>query len=400
MPSAGYPIFLNLANQPVLIVGGGDVGLRKARGLLETGAKITVISPAFTSEFADLMEVIKITEPYVQGWLNRPDSPRWRLVFAATDQPAVNEQVAVDAAAAGIFCCRCDSPNDTDFTGPAVHREGAITIAVSTAGASPRLSAQIVRSLSNHIDPVWADQAKFAQEWRLEIISHVHDPAVRRDLLEWLGSDDIQNILRSGGREAAEAMLHQRLNGTASAGLRRTTNKAKTLNVYFYPTIAVLFLIAVTLALTKYHIFSTSNPWVAVHVSTVLLGTACFAMGCIGGIIYLAANRRLKTPGRAARRIFILPSLERIEKINHYAIILGFLLLTASAIVGIFQAPAAMGAGWWHSPKVLLTLVIWLVYALLLNVRMAPVLRGARAAWLSILGFVLLLIVYAIMNWK
>ncbi|HMD53427.1 MAG TPA: NAD(P)-dependent oxidoreductase [Phycisphaerae bacterium] len=400
MPSAGYPIFLNLSNQPVLIVGGGSVGLRKARGLLAVGASVTVISPEFAPGFAELSGIKKASERYTPGWLNHSVPPPWRLVFAATDQFEVNQQVAADAQLAGIFCCRCDLPDSGDFIGPAVQRQGAITLAVSTSGAAPGLSAQIARSLSTHIDPIWVDQAQFAAHWRPEILSRVNDPAVRRNLFEWLGSNEVQNVLRTGGRDAAEAMLHQRLNGAANASPIRMANTTKTLNVYLYPTIAVLFLITVVLALTKYHIFSTSNPWVAVHVSTVLLGTACFAMGCIGGVIYLAATRRLKTPGRAARRIYILPPLERIEKINHYAIILGFLLLTASAIVGVFQAPSVMGAGWWHSSKVLLTLVIWLVYALLLNVRLAPVLRGARAAWLSILGFVLVLIVYAVMNWK
>jgi precorrin-2 dehydrogenase / sirohydrochlorin ferrochelatase len=401
MPAAGYPIFIKLDNQPVLVVGGGSVGLRKARGLAQTGAAVTVISPDFSDGFGDLDNVIKISESYTPGWLNRPNSPHWRLVFAATDQPAINQQVAADAAQAGIFCCRCDLPDGGDFTSPAVQQQGTITVAVSTAGAAPKLSAQIARTLSAHIDPIWVDQAELAELWRPEILTQIQDPAQRRDLLEWLGSDEFQEAIRSGGRTGAEAKLKERLNGAASAFSPRTAKRLKTLNIYFYPTIAVLVLISVVLALTKYHIFSTNNPWVSVHVSTVLLGTVCFAMGCIGGVIYLVANWRLKTPGRSGRRFYVLPSLERIEKINHHAIILGFLLLTAGAVVGIFQAvenPSVMGSGWYYSPKVLLTLVIWVVYALLLNGRLAPALRGARAAWLSIIGFALLLIVYAVMT--
>ncbi len=79
-------------------------------------------------------------EPYQSAILR--STPRWLLVFAATDDRGVNESVQRDAAAAAILCCRCDEPERGDFTGGAIFRQGGVTLAVSTQGASPVLAVR------------------------------------------------------------------------------------------------------------------------------------------------------------------------------------------------------------------------------------------------------------------
>src|SRR5512136_2636970 len=101
-----YPLFLNLVEQPVLIVGGGTVGLRKARGLVECAARVTVVSPVFVAGFDNLPDVERIQAKYAQTHMARK---MWRLVIAATDVPAVNAQVHKHAVAAGILICRADN---------------------------------------------------------------------------------------------------------------------------------------------------------------------------------------------------------------------------------------------------------------------------------------------------
>ncbi|MEO7911138.1 MAG: bifunctional precorrin-2 dehydrogenase/sirohydrochlorin ferrochelatase [Roseiflexaceae bacterium] len=146
-----YPIILtNLRGVLVVLVGGGAVGARKLRGLLAVGAAVRLISPAATPELRALADSGAIT------WYARAYQPSdligARLVFAATDQRAVNAQVADDAAALGLLCNIADDPHAGDFHLPAVYREHELLVTVSTAGTSParakRLRDQIAAWLS------------------------------------------------------------------------------------------------------------------------------------------------------------------------------------------------------------------------------------------------------------
>jgi cobalt-precorrin 5A hydrolase/precorrin-3B C17-methyltransferase len=147
-----YPITLsNLRGALAVVVGGGAVGGRKLRGLLAVGATLRLISPAATPELRALADSGTITwhaRPYQPG-----DLAGARLVFAATDQRAVNARVADDAAALGILCNVADDPRAGDFHLPAVYREPGLLVAVSTAGANPtrakRLRDQIAAWLAD-----------------------------------------------------------------------------------------------------------------------------------------------------------------------------------------------------------------------------------------------------------
>jgi cobalt-precorrin 5A hydrolase/precorrin-3B C17-methyltransferase len=150
---SAYPITLtNLRGAPVVVLGGGAVGERKLRGLLAVGAAVRLISPAATPGLRALAESGMITwhaRAYQPG-----DLAGVRLVFAATNQRAVNAQIADAAAALGILCNVADDPQAGDFHLPAVHREPGVVVAVSTNGANParakRLRDQIAAWLSSH----------------------------------------------------------------------------------------------------------------------------------------------------------------------------------------------------------------------------------------------------------
>ncbi|MDW8144988.1 MAG: precorrin-3B C(17)-methyltransferase [Roseiflexaceae bacterium] len=131
-----YPIVLtNTGRLSAVVVGGGAVGERKVRGLLETGAMVRLVSPTATPQLTTWAEEGRIT------WLRRAYEPGdlagALLVFAATSERAVNAQIARDAAAAGMLCNVADAPEEGQFHVPAVHRSGGVTIAVSSGGAAP-----------------------------------------------------------------------------------------------------------------------------------------------------------------------------------------------------------------------------------------------------------------------
>jgi len=130
-----YPIFLDLRNRPVLVVGAGKVALRKVRGLVEAGARVTVIAPQALAEF-DTLPVRVIRRRY------RPaDLTGVALVFAATSDRAVNRNIGQAAGRRGIFANIADSADECDFVVPARVRRGRVQIAIATGGTDPRLSA-------------------------------------------------------------------------------------------------------------------------------------------------------------------------------------------------------------------------------------------------------------------
>ncbi|HEX2062114.1 MAG TPA: bifunctional precorrin-2 dehydrogenase/sirohydrochlorin ferrochelatase, partial [Thermoanaerobaculia bacterium] len=126
-----YPLFLDVAGRDVVIVGGGAVSARKAETLLRYGARVTIVAPEIAPEVEPLpVRVVRKT-------YDADDLARATIVFAATDDAAVNERVAADCRARGILVNVAGAPTLGDFIVPAVVESGPIQIAISTGGSSP-----------------------------------------------------------------------------------------------------------------------------------------------------------------------------------------------------------------------------------------------------------------------
>lgn len=138
---ARYPLMLDLAGRRAVIVGGGQVALRRARALLESGANVVVIAPQVLPELAAL-PVTVLARRYADGDL----SAAW-LAHAATGDPAVNEAVAAEAERSRVWCVRADDAAASPAWTPAVTRHGDVTVAV-TAGADPACSQALRSAIS------------------------------------------------------------------------------------------------------------------------------------------------------------------------------------------------------------------------------------------------------------
>jgi len=132
-----YPIFLDIDGRRAVVVGGGKVGFRKARGLVDAGARVTVISPRFLTEF-DGIEVERVEREFTDGDLDGAF-----LAFAATDRREVNQAVARRARALGILSNVADAPEEGAFIVPARMAAEGVQIAISTSGANPARAAMI-----------------------------------------------------------------------------------------------------------------------------------------------------------------------------------------------------------------------------------------------------------------
>jgi len=135
------------------------------------------------------------------------------------------------------------------------------------------------------------------------------------------------------------------------------------------------------------------SSWLAIHVITIFLGDALFAMAFLAAAMYLIQERQIKRKnlGFMYKR---LPSLATLDSINYHSLIYGFPLLTIGMITGSIYAQLGLGTYWQWDPKEVWSLITWLFYAALLHERLAVGWRGRRAAIMSIICFGLLLFTF------
>jgi ABC-type uncharacterized transport system permease subunit len=180
-------------------------------------------------------------------------------------------------------------------------------------------------------------------------------------------------------------------------------------SAFALPVLTLLLAWAICASAWTLQFFDIDSVWTALHLASVYLGAVFIAFAAIAGGMFLYAQRRLRTKdmtamlapaeGEGDKTDRRLPSLERLERVIIRMSALGFALLTlglATGLVIVTSGPSRMGPGWWYSPKVVLAAAVWLIYAVLMNARHATAFRGNRAAWLSIVGLVLLLATFGL----
>lgn len=148
--TTGYPIQLQLKGRLCVVVGGGPVGRRKARGLLRAGARVRLIAAAPVAAMPGHERLEILRRAYREG-----DLEDALLAFAATDSRACNAAVATEARRRGIPINIADDPSASDFILPAVLRRGELSIAVATGGRNPALAVQLRDRLAKTIGPEW-----------------------------------------------------------------------------------------------------------------------------------------------------------------------------------------------------------------------------------------------------
>ena len=142
MRAAGplFPVFLKLADRPVVIVGGGRVATSKLSALLDAGARVTLVAPEVTPEIEASGVAIR-RRPFEGSDLD----DAWLAVAAAT--PEVNHRVAAAAETRRVFVNAVDDPPNASAYLGSVVRRGGVTVAVSTDGRAPALAALIRQAL-------------------------------------------------------------------------------------------------------------------------------------------------------------------------------------------------------------------------------------------------------------
>lgn len=175
--SARYPVMLDVSGLPILVVGGGEVALRKVRGLVDAGARPEIISPRVHPGLREIIRAHGLT------WHEREwavDGFGFDLVFAATDSARVNAAVAREAEACGALCDVVDDPHRSTLHVPAVIRHDEVVVAFSTGGASPLLARRLRERLETVVTPGLGRAARRLAEVRQEVRARWPDDEARR----------------------------------------------------------------------------------------------------------------------------------------------------------------------------------------------------------------------------
>ncbi|MFM5094115.1 siroheme synthase CysG [Aeromonas rivipollensis] len=199
------PIFCRLDNKPVLLVGGGEVAERKARLLLDAGARLTVVSPALDPELAELAANGSIE------WLAGEFAPaqltgKW-LVVAATDRREVNALVYQSANRAGIFANVVDDPKRSSFIMPSIIDRSPLMVAISSGGKAPVLARLLREKLEALLPQHLGAVAAFAGGLRDRVKARFASMGERRQFWErLLGADRLGQALARGDKAAANQL--------------------------------------------------------------------------------------------------------------------------------------------------------------------------------------------------
>ncbi len=165
-----FPLFMDLLNKAVLVVGGGEVACRKVESLVRAGASVTVVSPQVESYIADLVQQGKCE--WVQNFYSSEClTAKYVQVWATTNNPDLNHQVHNDAKIMGIMVNVVDDTPYCDFITPSMINRGRIQIAISSGGASPVLIRGIREKIESLLPTNLAIMADFASSKRNDIKS-------------------------------------------------------------------------------------------------------------------------------------------------------------------------------------------------------------------------------------
>ena len=208
-PPPLFPLFADLRGRTVLVVGGGTVARRKAAALLDAGAHVRVVAPVLGDEleaWARDGRIEAVHAPFDDTWLD----DAW-LVVAATDDAAVNRDVARAAERRRIWANVVDDVELSTVQVPARVERGPLQVAISSGGAAPMLARHLRERLEAELDESWGALAGLLARYRRLIRARFRDIGARRDFFERLLAGDVPSLLRARREADARESLRRLL---------------------------------------------------------------------------------------------------------------------------------------------------------------------------------------------
>lgn len=199
------PVFMNIRDRPCLLVGGGEVALRKATLLSRAGGRLLVVAPEVCSELRELVEdtagVIH-QRPFADA-----DLGDVALVVAATSDDEVNRRVSALARSRALPVNVVDQPDLCTFIVPAIVDRSPVVIAISTGGSSPVLTRQLKENIEQAIPAAYGRLALLLGRFRNRVKSQISDFSLRTRFWESLLDGPLSGMVFAGKEKEAEDYL-------------------------------------------------------------------------------------------------------------------------------------------------------------------------------------------------
>ncbi len=204
-----YPVFLDIADKPVVVIGGGNIALQKMDGLLDAGAKVTVISPELNERMTELRDegrFMHLKRVYEPG-----DIEGYELAFVATDDHEENRRVWQEGRQRRIWVNAVDDIPNCDFIMPGIVQQGGLVIAISTSGASPAMARKVREDIQEFLAPEDAALLNLAGEIRQELRAAgvavqncKHCKRSNNDVWNAALDGEVKRLVKEGDRAAAK----------------------------------------------------------------------------------------------------------------------------------------------------------------------------------------------------
>tara|TARA_R110002049_G_scaffold106263_6_gene253447 strand:+ start:1097 stop:2482 length:1386 start_codon:yes stop_codon:yes gene_type:complete len=207
------PLCMQLTGQPVLLVGGGVVAVRKARLLLRAGAQLSVVAPVICDEMRELVHAHN--SQWKSAGYEAEDLAGVRLVVAATNDANVNLQVSGDASERGIPVNVVDAPELCSVIFPAIVDRNPMLVAISSSGRSPVLARALRRNIEAMLPAALGRLADFAGAQRDLVKEALPEESSRRLFWEQVLESNVAELVLAGREEEALASLRESLRDSA-----------------------------------------------------------------------------------------------------------------------------------------------------------------------------------------
>jgi siroheme synthase-like protein len=199
-----YPVALDLTARRCVVIGGGVVAQQKVRGLLDAGAHVVVISDAATASLDGLeaegrVEILR--RRYRHGDL------RGAFLAIAADDRTDHPAIWKEADEERVLLNAVDDAQHCHFIAPAIHRQGDLTVAISTAGKSPALAVRLRSRIAGLIGPEYGTVLEMLGELRPAVAAREPNPARRTALWYRIVDSDVLARVRRGDASGARALL-------------------------------------------------------------------------------------------------------------------------------------------------------------------------------------------------
>jgi len=200
-----FPIFLDLSDHSVIVVGGGEVAERKVKSLLAYGCQIYIVTPHLAPHLRQLVAKEKIHHVSHES-LDRLLDDAF-MVIAATDDAKVNSQIASQAKERGILVNVVDKPEECTFIMPSIVKRGDLQIAISTAGKSPALAKKIRKQMDGIFGPEYSLFLGLLGLLRTQILAQGQASSKNKTIFRQLVDSNLLELIKKGNWEGVSATL-------------------------------------------------------------------------------------------------------------------------------------------------------------------------------------------------